>query len=224
MRPAAFPDALIVLAGGAGRRLGGVDKAEVRIGGRSLLERALAAGAGRPTVVVGPPRDLPPGVLSAQEDPPGGGPAAGVVAGFAALRELLSRADGDEGVPALVGILAVDQPGVGADTLRRLAEAVRAGHSAAPHRPGGAVLVHRGRRQYAAGVFPVGALDWAVRQRRSWHGVALRSLVGGIVAAEVPAIGDEALDVDTDEDLARWRSGCDAADDGTGAAGLPPAR
>jgi molybdopterin-guanine dinucleotide biosynthesis protein A len=224
VRPAAFPDALIVLAGGAGRRLGGADKAEVRIGGRSLLQRALAAAAGRPTVVVGPPRDLPPGVLSAQEDPPGGGPAAGVVAGFAALRELLSRADGGEEVPALVGILAVDQPGVGPDTLGRLAAAALASPSGPACRPGGAVLVHGGRRQYAAGVFPVGALDWAVRQRPSWHGVALRSLVGGIVATEVPAIGDEALDVDTDEDLARWRSGRDGADDGTGAAGPPPAR
>jgi molybdopterin-guanine dinucleotide biosynthesis protein A len=204
---AAFPEGFIVLAGGAGRRLGGVDKAALQIGDRSLLDRALAACAGRPTVVVGPPRQLPAGVLAAREDPPGGGPAAGVVAGFGVLRDVLAGPVGDQvDARALVGVLAVDQPGVGPQTLYRLAAAVRAGESGAPARSGGAVLVHGGRRQYTVGVFPVGALDWAVRQRASWHGVALRSLVGAIVAAEVPALGDEALDVDTDEDLARWRS------------------
>ncbi|WP_165840672.1 NTP transferase domain-containing protein, partial [Streptomyces scopuliridis] len=44
----------IVLAGGAAKRLGGADKPGVRVGGRSLLDRVLAAceGAAR-TVVVG---------------------------------------------------------------------------------------------------------------------------------------------------------------------------
>lgn len=204
---ASFPDGVVVLAGGAGTRLGGVDKAGLRIGGRSLLDRALAACSGRPTVVVGPPRSLPAGVLAAREDPPGGGPAAGVAAGFAALKSLLAEPGSDHvDSRALIGLLAVDQPGVDQATLQRLAAAAHATEASPSARPGGAVLVHEGRRQYTAGVFPVGALNWAVRQRPSWHGVALRSLIGGIVAAEVEAIGDEALDVDTDEDLARWRS------------------
>jgi molybdenum cofactor guanylyltransferase len=46
----------IVLAGGAGRRMGGLDKALVRVGGVALLDRVLAAA--RPVcdrlVVVGP--------------------------------------------------------------------------------------------------------------------------------------------------------------------------
>ena len=61
--PVADPVAAIVLAGGAGRRLGGADKAALDVGGRTLLERALAAVSGVPTVVVGPARPLPPGVF-----------------------------------------------------------------------------------------------------------------------------------------------------------------
>ncbi|NJP68904.1 NTP transferase domain-containing protein, partial [Streptomyces spiramenti] len=41
----------VVLAGGAGRRLGGADKAAVRVGGRTLLDRVLTASrAARATV------------------------------------------------------------------------------------------------------------------------------------------------------------------------------
>jgi len=36
----------VVLAGGAGRRLGGVDKALVEVGGQDLLTRVLGAVAG----------------------------------------------------------------------------------------------------------------------------------------------------------------------------------
>ncbi|MYU19520.1 NTP transferase domain-containing protein, partial [Streptomyces sp. SID8361] len=55
MTPGAY-DA-VILAGGAARRLGGVDKPALRVGGRALLDRVLDAcrGAGR-TVVVGPRR------------------------------------------------------------------------------------------------------------------------------------------------------------------------
>ncbi|TFD43173.1 molybdenum cofactor guanylyltransferase, partial [Cryobacterium sp. TMT1-2-1] len=78
------PD-LIVLAGGSGSRLGGVDKAAVTIAGRTLLSRALDARAlTARTVVVGPESSRPAAgaaaakVLWALEDPPLGGPAAGV--------------------------------------------------------------------------------------------------------------------------------------------------
>lgn len=51
----------IVLAGGAAKRLGGADKPGIRVGGRALLDRVLAACAdASTTVVVGgrrPPRD-----------------------------------------------------------------------------------------------------------------------------------------------------------------------
>ncbi|MFF7473425.1 NTP transferase domain-containing protein [Streptomyces sp. NPDC008092] len=73
----------IVLAGGAARRLGGTDKPSVRVGGRPLLDRVLAAcaGAGR-TVVVAAPRPTSRPVHWTREDPPGGGPVAALDAGL----------------------------------------------------------------------------------------------------------------------------------------------
>ncbi|MDQ4090592.1 MAG: nucleotidyltransferase family protein, partial [Actinomycetota bacterium] len=78
----------IVLAGGAGRRMGGVDKAALVVGGVPLLDRVL--GAARPVcdrlVVVGPERPTEvAGVTFVREDPPGGGPVPGVAAGLAAV-------------------------------------------------------------------------------------------------------------------------------------------
>jgi molybdopterin-guanine dinucleotide biosynthesis protein A len=76
----------VVLAGGAGRRMGGVDKAALRVGGATLLDRVLAAA--EPVcdrlVVVGPPRETTvEEVEFTTEAEPGGGPAPAVVAGVA---------------------------------------------------------------------------------------------------------------------------------------------
>ncbi|MDG9710389.1 DUF6457 domain-containing protein [Streptomyces sp. DH10] len=72
-----------MLAGGAARRLGGADKPGVRVGGRALLDRVLAACAGaRGTVVVAAPRPTARPVTWAREDPPGGGPLAALDAGL----------------------------------------------------------------------------------------------------------------------------------------------
>ncbi|MFI8995548.1 NTP transferase domain-containing protein [Streptomyces sp. NPDC053542] len=73
----------IVLAGGAARRLGGADKPALAVGGRSLLDRVLAAcpGAAR-TVVVGPERPTARPVVTTREDPPGAGPVAALDAGL----------------------------------------------------------------------------------------------------------------------------------------------
>lgn len=196
------PVAAIVLAGGIGERLGGIDKAAIEIGGRTLLDRALAAAGGLPTVVVGPPRLLPAGVAAAREDPPGGGPAAGVVAGFTALERRLGVGAPNDEIPprALILLLAVDHPGVTPETFSRLVSALR------PAGVSGAVLVAEGRRQYGIGVYSAGALRWSRSQRWSWDGIPLRSLLGALVDAEVPAVDHEADDIDSPEDLSRWRS------------------
>ncbi|MCP9212679.1 NTP transferase domain-containing protein [Streptomyces sp. NEAU-Y11] len=80
MTPGAY-DA-VILAGGAARRLGGADKPALRVGGRALLDRVLAAcrGAGE-TVVVGPRRPTARPVRWVREEPPGGGPVAALDAG-----------------------------------------------------------------------------------------------------------------------------------------------
>jgi molybdopterin-guanine dinucleotide biosynthesis protein A len=80
----ASPFDAIVLAGGASRRFGGVDKAMLVLEGVSLLDRVLeATSAARSTVVVGPRRATSRVVSWTQEDPPSGGPVAGIAAGSA---------------------------------------------------------------------------------------------------------------------------------------------
>lgn len=83
--------AALVIAGGLSRRMG-ADKATLLLDGRPLLWHAVRACAGsRAVVVVGPARfaALVEGFDAhfAREDPPGGGPAAGIAAGVAALGE-----------------------------------------------------------------------------------------------------------------------------------------
>ncbi|MFI8832976.1 NTP transferase domain-containing protein [Streptomyces afghaniensis] len=111
--PAAY-DA-VVLAGGAARRLGGADKPGVRVGGRALLDRVLAACAGaRGTVVVAAPRPTARPVTWAQEDPPGGGPLAALDAG---LRHTTAEH---------VVVLSADLPFLEEHTVDRLLSTLRA--------------------------------------------------------------------------------------------------
>jgi molybdopterin-guanine dinucleotide biosynthesis protein A len=120
----------LVLAGGAGRRLGGVDKAALSVGGVTLLDRVL--GAAQPVcnrlVVVGPARPTAvDGVTFVQEAEPGGGPVPAVAAGLAAVPEA-----------EVVLVLAVDLPLLGPDHLRRLLTALAGGEAAAAEDEGGA--------------------------------------------------------------------------------------
>ncbi|WP_330439343.1 NTP transferase domain-containing protein [Micromonospora sp. NBC_00821] len=93
--------AAVVLAGGAARRMGGLDKPALPVGGRPMRDRVLAAVSdATPRVLVGAADAVPAGVLVVREDPPGGGPVAAAAAGLALL-------DPDVTVVAL---LAADLP------------------------------------------------------------------------------------------------------------------
>ena len=174
--------AAVVLAGGTGVRLGGVDKAGIEHAGRTLLDHALAATGGAvETVVVGEPVPTSRPVTFAREDPAYGGPVAGLLAG----RDALVRT-----VPTLV-VLAVDMPGVTTETVERL-QAAAAGHD------GAFLLGDDGRRQLA-GVLDVAALDAA--RPGDPHGLPVRRLLAGLDLADVAARGREAADVDTWGDL-----------------------
>ncbi len=105
----------VVLAGGAGRRLGG-DKATAPLGGRPLIERplgALAAIVGELAVVAKAATVLPPlpGVVVWREPDAPRHPLSGIV-------EALARSGGRS-----VLVCAVDLPFVSTETLRRLAAA-----------------------------------------------------------------------------------------------------
>ena len=178
----------VVLTGGTAARMDGADKAALELAGATLLERALAAtAAASDVVVVGEPVPTTRPVTWTREDPPGGGPAAGLLAGLDAL----SRHE-------LVAVLAVDMPQVAPVTFSRLLDAVRGDLTA----DGALLLDHRGRRQQLCAVYRRVALARTrPPARRDEHGLAVRRLLGPLRLVEVPAVGGEARDVDTWEDL-----------------------
>lgn len=179
----------VVLAGGTAVRMGGVDKAAIEIDGVTLLERALAATmSATEVVVVGDEVPTTRPVTWTREDPPGGGPAAGLLAG---LDRFLRP-------PDLVCVLAVDMPRVNAGTVARLTWAVEGDTTV----DGAVLLDGEGRRQVLTAVYRLVSLQAArPEDREREHGLPVRRLVGLLRLAEVPAVGDEARDVDTWEDL-----------------------
>ena len=190
-RPAPPAYAAIVLAGGTGRRLGGADKARLELAGRSFLDWALDACAeAAEVVVVGPePVEGSPdraGVRWAREDPPGGGPAAGLLAGLDALRTSVGW----------VFVMAVDMPLVSRETVRRLLETAAGGDGAA--RDGAILLGPDGRRQLAA-VLDLEALARA--RPRQADGLPVHRLLAALDLREVAALDGEHADVDTAADL-----------------------
>jgi molybdopterin-guanine dinucleotide biosynthesis protein A len=188
--------AAIVLAGGAGNRLGGVDKAAIDIDGRSLLDRALAAMAQADRiVVVGPTRPLPDGIVATQEQPPGGGPVAAVAAGLVALSNL---ADND---PEIVVVLACDMPFVDASAVAQLV-------GAATSQPGdGAAFVDAGgRRQHLAAAYRTIALRAALDQIGDVDGAAMRHVAQRLTMVEIEADPEITLDTDTWSDVRRTQT------------------
>lgn len=174
--------AAVVLAGGTAVRMDGIDKAGVEYAGRTLLEHALAAVSGAvEVVVVGDPVPTSRPVTFVREDPPHGGPAAGLLAG----RDVLL------GRPTYLAVLAVDMPRVTNDTFRRLL-------AAAEGRDGAFLADVSGRRQLA-GVLALAALDRVRPEDVS--GLSVRRLFTPLDLASVAGAADEARDVDTWADL-----------------------
>jgi len=186
--------AAIVLAGGAGSRLGGVDKAEIDVGGRTLIGRAISAtGWAQATVVVGPYRDVPGDVLTTQEDPPGGGPVAAVAAGLGLLAL-------DTAVDVAV-VLACDMPFVDSAAVHRLVRELA-------ERPSVDAVMYvdsDGRRQYLAAAYRTAPLTDAIAAVGDPAGASMRSVVAGLTVDEIAAHPDLTLDCDTWQDVERTR-------------------
>jgi molybdopterin-guanine dinucleotide biosynthesis protein A len=176
----------IVLAGGAGSRLGGADKPDQLVGTASLLQRVVAAVRGaRTIVVVGPERAGIPGVTWCREQPPGGGPVAAIAAG------LPQTTSGE------VLVLAADLPWV-AGAIDPLLAALADADCA--------VLVDAaGRRNPLASAWRRGALEGALDRVGSHAGARAFALLDGLPVAEVVDAGGWAEDCDTPNDLARAR-------------------
>lgn len=148
----------VVLAGGRSSRLGSVPKATLLYEHHTLLERTLAAiGFARHIVVVG---DVTPPthrgqLLLTREDPPYGGPAAGIAAGVITLTAA------DPAPSAYTAVLACDMPHVGA-AMTRLVE------SLADNAHGDGVLARDGehRLQPLVAIYQTATLVAALAEQR----------------------------------------------------------
>lgn len=186
--------AAIVLAGGAGRRLGGPAKPTLPVAGHRMLDRVLRAAAeAAPVVVVGKaPGDLPAAVLTTLEDPPGSGPVAATAAGMALLPD-----DADH-----VALLAADLPLLTPAAIAHLRRQL-----AASTVDGVLYVDADGRRQLLCGLWHAASLRAALDRlaaRRGLPGASMRALLADLDVREVAWTEPGPppwFDCDTDEDL-----------------------
>ena len=189
----------MVVGGGGGERLGGVSKPDLVFAGGRLIDRvcgALLEACGAGCVAVVPPAvRVPDGVLRTLEDPPGGGPLAGIDAG---LSDLGAPAD------AWVVVVSVDCPGI-ADVLAALLDEPLGDHCEGRILRGGEPEPFD---QYLMGVYRVGPLrrviDEAVARRGSVRGMGVRRVLRALAVERVDVGADVCRDVDTPEDVAWW--------------------
>lgn len=181
----------IVVAGGRGSRLGGVVKADLDLGSGRLLAGVLdAARAARTRVVVGDVA-VPDGVLLTREDPPGGGPASGVVAGLRALAR----------PSPWTLLLAVDLP----DAPAAVAELLAAASAGIPAVADGLCLLDEGGRlQWLLGLYRTDALARAADAVGTGHDVSMRRLLSPLRLEGVRPRRADVGDVDTWEDVSTW--------------------
>lgn len=177
----------IVLAGGRSSRMG-ADKASLMMDGRTLLQHAVAACAACDQVVVVGPAHLGAGLAGVQvacEEPPFGGPVAGVAAGLEAL-----GLEGSE----LVLVVACDLPRV-ADVVTVLSDAASRfsplngeGVPDGGVQLDGVVLVDAdGRRQPLAAIYRRASLDAALARLGSPRNASMRRLLANMRLTELPA-------------------------------------
>lgn len=191
--------AAVILAGGRGERLGGVIKSELRVGGRRLLDRALAVLVQCDPLFVAHGRlepkllALPPTVDAIPDLP---GDYAGPLAGVAAAIDTLKRR---EPAPTHLIAVAVDSPLLPPDYLERLLDGIGSADAAIA--------------SYGGQIYPTNSI---------WRLAAFADLTDRIVAGTAPhslkrlareadgieiawppsADGDPFANVNTSEDLA----------------------
>ncbi|WP_181158486.1 molybdenum cofactor guanylyltransferase [Leucobacter massiliensis] len=189
----------MVLAGGRGSRLGGVDKAGIELGGERLVDRAVgaarAAGA-ELAVVAGPDSARVPGALLVREDPPFTGPLAALAAALPSV-----RAD-------WLLLLSCDLVHPERVCAALLAEAAVLGKPGEAEMGDGILLRdENGRAQWLAGLYRTAALREGLRRLRGGPEHApLRLVFGELRLREVEAPPSASDDIDAPEDLARARA------------------
>ncbi|MHA7292652.1 NTP transferase domain-containing protein [Arthrobacter sp. HLT1-21] len=186
----------VVLSGGRSSRLGGVSKAHLHRGGRTLLSLTCdAVAAAHRTIVVGPDRDdgLPGDPVAGsmaqdcefiRESPPFGGPAAALAA---AVDHLL------EDTTPWVLVLACDMP--------RIAQAIPVLLAAAAECPESSVVAHDGGRdQPLAALYRLGSLRTAVMAAQTSGGaqnLSMKALLARVQWRTIDVPPGSTADVDT---------------------------
>ena len=179
---------LVVLAGGRGSRLGGANKADLIIDGTRLLDAIIARARALDIppdgfVVVGPASVVvPEGCERTLEDPPFGGPAAGLAAGAAVAAR---RGWGS------LAVVPCDAPSAVACLPSLFAG----------RRGDGALAVAADRDQNAVAVFDTAALVAACAT--GTRDLSLRRLLGRLDLARVEVDPSLVADIDTPADAAR---------------------
>lgn len=181
----------IVLAGGRARRMNG-PKILAPLGEGTVLGRVLAACAPGPVVLAGPPQvalAIPAGLAAVlvQEDPPFGGPVAGLRAALAAL----PPGSGP------VAVLAGDQPFLDAAGVQALCSALATEQRA----EAAAYADARGELQFLSACWR----EEALRRRVAAAGASMRSVYAGATVIAVADLREVTLDVDTPAELAAAR-------------------
>lgn len=177
--------AAIIVAGGAARRMGGVDKPWLEIAGRPMIDHVIAAVLSKVDhcIVVGtPPRGwvVPGGVDVTVESPAGGGPKAAVSAALRLLPQSVHE----------VLLLTGDAPFIGGAVDALLA---------APMHHEAVAVTDGGRTQYLCSRINRVALAAAL----AGGDASMRSVFDLL---QIDTVAAEVVDADTWEDMARLRA------------------
>lgn len=193
---------VVVLAGGRGSRLGGVDKSALLYSGVPLGQLVLSSvRSARRVAWVG--ESTPafsgndwPELLVTREHPAFAGPSAALAAGLTALD---SDPALDSDAAAFTLVLAADLPRI-VDAVPKLL------HGFERVNRGVIAVDETGRRQYLLAVYPTGELRAQLlhfSQNKPLDGLPLRRLIDGLDLTEVRLDAGLCADIDTAEDAAR---------------------
>ncbi|GAA6525978.1 molybdenum cofactor guanylyltransferase [Intrasporangium sp. DVR] len=170
----------------------GRHKPALTVGGRAIVARVIDAVPGWPVVVVGSGARVPEGTRVVSEQPPGGGPVAGIAAGWAALTDGSYAAELGPDGPDVVVVLAGDLPFLTRDHLEALVAAADGGV---------AVTVSTSGPNWLCSAWPAQLLRSRLAAVGAPAGVSVRRLLGDVPRVETPDRHDIATDVDTPEEL-----------------------
>lgn len=197
----------VVLAGGTAQRLGGVSKPDVELGGRRLIDGVLISVSDAREIVVVGDVEVPDGVHRTLEDPPLGGPVAGIAAGLATVAAATAPP-----APWTV-VLACDL----ADPLPAMGRLLAAWSYAQRHpeiptddHDGWCLTDSTGHPQWLFGIHRTTALIEALGRLDSPRDRSMKSFFARSTLVTVPAADDDVADIDTWDDHARWAARLEA--------------